>query len=388
MSRSTRPEVRRVRRRIAVPSRLDAGVGVAGAALAVAGTVVAAMRQDTGHALDAGSTALVALAGLALAWHRRAPVVVLGVVVALVAAYLLSGYPYGPIQLCMVVAMFEVARLRRLRASLLVCGIATAVTVAALMFRAVLQAELPLLLVVFWASWLVLPWSVGALVQVRAAATRRARRDLLATGALEERVRVARDVHDVAGHGFSAVAMQAGVALLLLDERPDQAKESLEAIRSTSTQALTDLRAMLDAFPRPSGNGQDGADPLDAPSLRDIEPLVASVRAAGLPVRLDLPDVRVPREIEGVTYRVVQEALTNVLRHGGPTSAEVRVARDGDTLLVEITDRGVGAADVRAGRGLGGMRDRVASAGGVLVTESRTGGGFLVSARLPTGSAA
>lgn len=364
-----------------IPPRLDAGIAVAAAALVSAGTVVAATLQDTARMLDAGSAALVALAGLAIAWRRRAPVAVLAAVVALVAAYLLSGYPYGPIQLCMVVAMFEVARLRPLRRSLAACGGAVVVIVAALLFRAVMQAEQPLLLAAFWASWLVLPWSVGALVQVRSAATRRARQDLLARGALEERERVAREVHDIAGHGFSAVAMQAGVALQVAGERPDQVKESLEAIRSTSTKALTDLRAMLDAFHGGPGTGADGIG--DAPTLSDLESLVASVRAAGLPVRLELPDIRLPGEVEGVAYRVVREALTNVLRHSGPTTAEVRVVRAGDTLVVEVADRGVGAGEAHAGRGLDGMRDRVTAAGGELTAAPRTGGGFAVSARLP-----
>lgn len=212
----------------------------------------------------------------------------------------------------MVFAMFEVARLRRLPISLLACMAAAAAT--AILFRALIPADTPALLLTVWVSWLVVPWSVGALVQVQAAA-RRARHELAARAALEERMRVAREVHDVAGHGFAAVAMQAGVALLVFDEQPKQVKASLEAIQSTSTKALTDLRAMLEAF-----HLRTGTDPGPRQGLHDVSALADDVRAAGLPVRLSMEDVVVPEKIDRVAYRVVQEALTNVLRHAGPTT--------------------------------------------------------------------
>lgn len=204
----------------------------------------------------------------------------LAVVIAAVATYLLAGYPYGPVQLCMVFAMFEAARLRPLHTSLLACGAAVAAATGALLIRAGQDAAKPLLLAIVWASWLVVPWSVGALVRIRSAAIERSRQELAARSALEERIRVAREVHDVAGHGFAAVAMQAGVALLVLDEQPEQVKASLEAIQSTSTKALTELRTMLDADRR-GGGAADATH-----GLRDVTELVEHVRAAGVPVRL------------------------------------------------------------------------------------------------------
>jgi signal transduction histidine kinase len=373
------PPARR-RRGTGVPSKLDIGVAVAAAVLVLLGTMVAARLQAEIRPLDGGAVTLVVLAAAALAWRRAAPVAALGVIVALVAGYLLIGYPYGPIQLCMVFAMFEVARLRGLRTSLLACAAAVGAIAAATLARALVRADLPALLLAVWATWLVLPWSLGALVQVRSAATRRARQELVARAALEERMRVAGEVHDVAGHGFAAVAMQAGVALLVFDEQPDQAKESLEAIRSTSLHALGDLRMMLDAFERRGGEEHGG---VASQGLRDLEALVDNVRAAGLPVQLSLEDVAVPDDVGHVAYRVVQEALTNMLRHAGPTTAEVRVHRDQGTLVVEVLDGGIGAKDVRPGIGLTGMRNRVVAVGGELVAQPRTGGGFRVSARLP-----
>jgi DNA-binding CsgD family transcriptional regulator len=172
---------------------------------------------------------------------------------------------------------------------------------------------------------------------------------------------------------LAAVALawrrRAPVALLVFEERPDQARESLEAIRSTSVKALDDLRTTLDEFHPRAGEG-----------LRDLDALVDSVRAAGLPVRLRLQEVAVPDDLGHVAYRVVQEALTNTLRHAGPTTAEVHVRRDQGTLVVDVLDGGVGAQDVRPGRGLTGMRNRVVAAGGDLVAEPRTGRGFQVRA--------
>lgn len=382
-----RPPSRR-RRGTGVPSKLDIGIAVAAAVLVVVGTMAAATLQDEIRPLDVGAFTLVMLAAVALAWRRRAPVAVLSVIVTLVAGYLMIGYPYGPIQLCMVLAMFEVARLRRLRTSLLACGAAIAAITAATLSRTLVQSHLsallvPALLLVVWASWLVIPWLVGALVQVRAAATRRSRQELVARAALEERMRVASEVHDVAGHGLAAVAMQAGVALLVFDEQPKQAKESLEAIQSTSVQALSDLRMMLDAFHRRAGAGPGGTGAVAGQGLQDLDALADNMRAAGLPVQLSLEDVAVPEDVGHVTYRVVQEALTNIVRHAGPTTAEVRVHWEQGTLVVEVLDGGVGAADVRPGLGLTGMRNRVVAVGGELVAQSRTGGGFRVCARLP-----
>jgi signal transduction histidine kinase len=377
-----RPPSRR-RRGTGVPSKLDIGIAVAAAVLVVVGTMVAATLQDETRPLDVGAFTLVTLAAVALAWRRRAPVAALSVIVTLVAAYLLIGYPYGPIQLCMVVAMFEVARLCGLRSSLLACAAAVAATAAAILSRALAQADLPVLLLVVWASWLIIPWSVGALVQVRSAATRRARQELVVRAALEERMRVASEVHDVAGHGLAAVAMQAGVALLVFDEQPNQVKESLEAIQSTSVQALSDLRMMLDAFHRRTGAEPGGTGAVAGQGLGDLDALADRIRAAGLPVQLSLEDVAVPEDVGQVAYRVVQEALTNTLGHAGPTTAAVRVHRDQGTLVVEVLDGGVGVQDVRPGLGLTGMRNRVVAAGGELLAQPRAGGGFRVCARLP-----
>ncbi|MEV4476994.1 histidine kinase [Nonomuraea salmonea] len=184
-----------------------------------------------------------------------------------------------------------------------------------------------------------------------------------------ERARIAGVVHDVAGHGLAAIAMQAGVALVTLDDDPEQARASLLAIKETSTTALAQLRAALDGIDPPGG---------------DLAGLIDGVRAAGLPVDLDPPRLTVPAHLQDTVYQVVRESLTNVLRHAGPTRALVRASESADTFVVEIADRGTGprTGDVK-GRGLSGMRARVLEAGGHLTTGPRQGGGFQVLAHFP-----
>jgi len=165
----------------------------------------------------------------------------------------------------------------------------------------------------------------------------------------------------------------------VLDERPDQARASLEAIKASSDASLAGLRGMLDAFhPR---DGESG--------LAAVGALVDEVRAAGLPVELTMTEVPLTDEAGAVAYRVVQESLTNVLRHAGPTVADVRVLPADDDVLVQVGDRGRGAAGGAAadGRGLAGLRHRVEAVGGRFTAGPRTGGGFQVSARLPIGGA-
>jgi signal transduction histidine kinase len=378
-----------------VPPPLDVWLAAGAAVAVILGSGLAAAVQQPPRPLDGWAVLLMVAAAGALAWRRAAPLVALGGAVGAVGVYLLAGYPYGPIQLCMVWAMFEVARRHRLRTSLLACGLAAAAAVAFVLSRLAREADLPAVLVLGWTSWLVVPWSLGALVQVRSAAAERAREDLVARVALEERMRIAQEVHDVAGHGFAAVAMQAGVALLVLEERPDQARRSLEAIRETSTTALAELRGTLEAFHPPREARPVGASPAAAPGadevglggLGGLAALVDHIQAGGLPVDLQVEptDVTLPAEVDAAAYRVIQEALTNILRHAGPTRALVRITQEDDEVVVEVTDRGRGTTQAApdGGRGLPGMRARVESAGGSLTAGPRDGGGFQVVARLP-----
>ncbi|MFF5211419.1 sensor histidine kinase [Streptosporangium sp. NPDC000396] len=296
--------------------------------------------------------------------------------------------------------------------------------------RAARLGDLPVIFMLAWVGWLAVPWSLSGLAQARAAAAASASHDratepahtgssrhvvaatapdpagldaipplpastgLGATSHLpassvptglgaapplpaaddliaRERARIAGEVHDAAGHGLATIAMHAGVALLLLDERPEQARASLEAIRDTSVRALTQLRTALDVI-----------DP-GTPAEEDLPRLIDGVRAAGLPIDVEPAEPTVPAHLQGTVYRVVRESLTNVLRHAGPTRALVRVANDPCEFVLEVADRGRGGSGSGEGRGLAGMRARVTAAGGDFSAGPREGGGFRVMARFP-----
>lgn len=349
---------------------------VIGAALigAVAATVgAAALQAGRSEPLDVWAFLLVVVAVVTtLGLRRTRPVLALAVAIVATGGYLLAGYPYGPIQLCMIVAMFEVARRCSLKVSLLACGLAAVVASACVAARFSRELESPLLMMAAWMGWVVLPWSLGALANAIGSARERARQQLVTRVALEERMKIAADVHDIAGHGFALVAMQAGVALLVFDEQPDQARTSLNAIKETSAKALAELRGMLDAIAMPKAAGLTG-----------LPDLVEQVRAGGLRVHVEVEPFDLAEDIDAVAYRVVQESLTNVLRHAGSSSADVRIAQQDDELVVQVVDRGQAKVAPRVGRGLSGMRRRVEDIGGRLEAGPRAGGGFGVVARLP-----
>ncbi len=323
---------------------------------------------------------LVTAAAMTVGLRRAAPLGALLGAMLVVNAYLLAGYPYGPVLLCLVIAVFEVARQRPLPVSAVLGGLAAAMSSATILIRVLGERHFTGLLALAWTGWIVLPWSLGALVHVMDAARQRSRADLINRTALDERMRIAGDVHDIAGHGFALITMQAGVALLVFDEEPEQARRSLEAVRETSATALADLRRMLDTFhPGP-------ARPLDPAGVAGLADLIQQVEAGGLPVdvTVDGPGV-LPAPLGATVYRVVQEALTNVLRHAGPTTARVSISRSDGHVLVRVSDEGTGdsAAPGRLGRGLAVMRRRVEDLGGRLEAGPRDSGGFQVSARLP-----
>ncbi len=222
--------------------------------------------------------------------------------------------------------------------------------------------------------------------------------------ASEERLLIARELHDVLAHNISLINVQSGVALHLLDERPEQARPALEAINQASDAALGELRSVLDVLSRGAGEeGGHGAVGAWAPSaptagLRDLDGLLRRTRAAGLDVRLAVEgeDRPVPAEVDLAAFRIVQEALTNVVRHaGGDARATVRLVYAPTDLVVQVDDDGRGGRldaggpdgatpeGTGTGRGIAGMRERVQALGGTFAAGPRPGRGFRVRARFP-----
>ncbi|MFE4831482.1 sensor histidine kinase [Streptomyces sp. NPDC056672] len=207
-----------------------------------------------------------------------------------------------------------------------------------------------------------------------------------------ERARIARELHDVVAHNVSVMVVQADGAAYVLDAAPDQAKEALETISSTGRQALAEMRRLLGVLR--TGDTKEGGEYVPQPDVGQIEDLVEKVRGAGLSVDFKIEGTPrpLPSGVELTAYRIVQEALTNSRKHGGPdVGASVRLVYfdDGLGLLVEDDGRGAahevyedGGADGR-GHGLIGMRERVGMVGGTLDAGPRPGGGFRISALLP-----
>jgi signal transduction histidine kinase len=370
--------------------------------VAVFGSRQATLNQPDAEPLDLLAYALIVVAVAALLVRRIWPRAVLAVTVALGAAYLALGYAPGPIFLAPAVAMYTLATRAPLRTSVTACALALVVVESGHLPGLIGQGSGDLLTAVpsmvgWGTAWVVLPWALGTIVRFGREEAGRNREEELRRRAYEERLRVAREVHDVVGHGLAVINMQAGIALHVLAKRPEQVQVALEAIKTTSKEALDELRSTLAVFRQPE---EAGAPRRPAPGLAQLEALIAEMADSGLPVDLAVSGERagLPGAVDHAAYRIVQESLTNVLRHAGPVAACVRVSYEPGALDLEISDDGNGTRPRQpdgsapngapaGGHGIAGMRERAAAVGGTLVAGPVAEGGFRVHARLPTGEA-
>jgi signal transduction histidine kinase len=239
----------------------------------------------------------------------------------------------------------------------------------------------------------VVPAMIALLLRDRRESEREVREQERRRYAYEERLRIARDVHDVVGHSLAVITMQAGVALHLLDkerttqQRPDRVAESLEAIKKTSREALAELRTTLEVF----RSDTDGLrSPL--PGLARLDALVDGLRSAGREVTIVRQDSNnhrsddhhaIPAAVDQAAFRIIQESLTNVVRHAGPAHVSVGVSREAGMLTVEVSDDGPATSVPPDGNGIRGMRERARAVGGTLQVSVREPSGLLVRADLP-----
>jgi signal transduction histidine kinase len=205
----------------------------------------------------------------------------------------------------------------------------------------------------------------------------------------EERLRIARELHDVVAHSMSVIAVQSAVGNHVMETQPDEARQALAAIEATSRSALTEMRRLLGVLRQ---DGEPAGSLAPAPALTDLAPLIAQVRDAGLRVWVHVEGKRgpVPPGVDLSAYRIIQEALTNVIKHAACSTASVTVCYAPGSVTLEITDPGPGpasagaqAATLSTGHGIIGMRERVAVFGGEFAAGPRADGGFRVFARLP-----
>jgi signal transduction histidine kinase len=212
----------------------------------------------------------------------------------------------------------------------------------------------------------------------------RARRQEEIARAGQERLRIARELHDVLAHNVSLINVQAGTALHLLDKQPERARPALEAIKEASSETLREVRSVLGILRGP------GEEPPREPTAgtAGVEELISRTAAAGIPVASEVRGEPrpLPASVDLAVYRILQEALTNVARHAQPASATVRLTFADDDVTLEVEDDGAGnGAAPEAGNGIAGMRERVVALGGDFSAGPRGDSGFRVAARLPLG---
>jgi signal transduction histidine kinase len=323
-----------------------------------------------------------AVASAALYWRRRAPLVVLGVALAAWVATIGSGYAdLGGVT---IVALYSLGRYgtadRWAHA-----GVAAAVAVVGV---DILTGPAPWGEAVFGGVVLFVAWYVGRRLRLRAERAAELQREQAAEArriVIEERARIARELHDVVAHRVSLMTVQAGAAKAVAAEDPEGARRAMAAVEEAGRQALEELRHLLGVL-RPETD-LDGLGP--QPGLADLPRLVEQLREAGVEVSLATDGVPagLPARVDLFAYRIVQEALTNVLKHAGPGArTAVRLGTDRGGIVVEVLDDGRGASALPgAGHGLVGMRERALLLGGTLDAAPRPGGGFRVVAHLPTG---
>ncbi|WSQ08519.1 sensor histidine kinase [Streptomyces sp. NBC_01231] len=342
---------------------------------------------------DTLSLVLIVLGSVALVFRRRAPMTVLALTGTVSLVEAVTSDPRAPVAMSAVIALYTVAattdRPTTWRAGLLTMTVLTGASMLAGPLPWYAQENLAIF------AWTGIGATAGDAVRSRRAfvhaireraeRAERTREEEARRRVAEERLRIARDLHDVVAHHIALVNVQAGVAAHVMDKRPDQAKEALAHVREASRSALNELRATVGLL-RQSGDPEAPTEP--APGLDRLDELVGTFRSAGLRVEVARADhgTTLPAAVGLAAYRIVQEALTNVQKHAGTQAkAEVSVVRVGPDIEITVLDDGTGVDDPQAGGGHGllGMRERVTALRGTLTTGPRYGGGFRVHAILP-----
>jgi signal transduction histidine kinase len=369
------------------PPLLEGALAVGVAALLVVGTYFASLHDPAPHRpFDVWAAGLLVVAGIALVFRRRYPVAVLLTVFGATLAYFALGYTDGPIWIALVVAYLAaiMAGHRLLTAIVAVIGYALFPWFDYLLRDGAAPSFSGL---AGLAAWLLLLFGAGEWIRLRrerAAEAVRIREGEAMRRASEERLRIAQELHDALGHHLSLINVQAGVALHVNEQLPDEVREALSAIKQASKEGLTELRSVLDIL------RQDGERAPRSPmsTLDRVQELIGQARAAGLNVDLTTEGAArpLPFGVDVAAFRILQEALTNVARHAGRASAAVRIEYGDRELVVQVDDDGRGTVSANSdggGKGIVGMRERASALGGRLEAGPRPEGGYRVRARLP-----
>src|SRR5215218_2772021 len=384
------PDARWQRLRTAGPLALDGLLAVATAAAGVA-LLATVLPFDPGSPRSLAAYLLVLAHTLPIAVRRRWPLGVLAVGLATGAGVAALGLNLVVLTFALLIYVYTVAARCPRRVS--VAALAATEALLALVWLSRPRAigdggSMVLDGLVMAAAW----WlgdgtrrrqEAIVTAQQRAAELEQAREELARRAVTEERLRIARELHDVVAHSMSIIAVQSGVGAHVLDSQPEEARKALVAVEATSRQALVEMRRLLGVL-RQEAEPRGSLAP--APGLAEVEALAAEVARAGVRVEVHIEGTpcELPAGLDLSAYRIVQEALTNVVRHAGPATARVAVRYSPGQVALEVVDdgRGPGAED-RGGHGLAGMRERAALYGGTLEAGPVPGGGFRVAATLP-----
>jgi signal transduction histidine kinase len=347
---------------------------------------------DYGHL---GYVLLIA-SGAAIALRRLFPVAVFAITALASLTYYTLDFPDGPGWLALFVALYSLTAYGDGRRSLAIA--ASGITVLAvgwLVAASDIEPRAAIGWVFFRIGGSVMSAALGESVRTRkviaadavarAELVERTREEEARARVDEERLRIAREVHDTVAHALAIINVQSGVTAHLLDKRPEGTREALEAIEQTSSRALREMRSILGVL----RDEHDGRAP--HPGLGEVDDLLATARRAGLDITLERAPATLvlPSAVDSAAYRILQESITNVIRHVGPTRVRVGLDYRDDSLELEVTNEGgstaVNGADTRSspGRGILGMRERCQLLGGHLDAGPTAAGGFAVKARLP-----
>lgn len=360
------------------------------AVIVSAGTGLAARNQPDRESLDVLGRLLLLAGPAVLLVRRRHPVAALYAVVVVTLVYLGAGYPYGPVFLTVAVAVFSAVVAGHRRPAWGAVGLLWA---GHLLVAHWLYAYLPPAgdrgadwgQELVGAAWIAAVLAAAEAVRVRREQWAREHAERQAAEKRrvdEERLRIARELHDVLAHSISVINVQAGVGLALLDADPEQARTALTTIKAASKEALGEVRQVLDTLRAP---GEAPRAP--APGLGRLPELVEQAAGAGLRVEVvtEGEEAALVPGADLAAFRIVQEALTNVVRHSGSRTARVGIAYEPGRLALTVEDAGpaTGGESGGSGRGLVGMRERAAALGGTIEAGPRADGGFRVHAELP-----
>ncbi|MEU4420135.1 histidine kinase [Actinoplanes sp. NPDC024001] len=338
-------------------------------------------QMPFGREIDVGAYLLVAVNSLALIWRRSAPLRVLAVTTLASSAYMWLEYAYGPALLPFAIAVYTVARHLPWRTAAVAAGIALPVLASHNLNDGLAVTDLTSIFPA--AGWVAVPFAIGTTIAQRTESVTRDRREAVERGIQEERLRMAQEVHDIVGHGLAAIKMQADIALHVLHKQPEIARPTLEAVSTTSAQALDELRTTLRML--------RSADESKAstPGLADLDALYQRMRDAGLRVRvrtIGSPSA-LPAETDMTAYRTIQESLTNVLKHAYPKEADIVLENEPGALRIRVISAHPESETPRSGGlGIAGMRERIAAHGGRFAAGPAPGARFVVDAWLPVGT--